>query len=209
MMYVDNPVYKEILWEWRAFAIKVDPNICRNILSLPLKDGKSTKMLDRYICRLGYDTNIKIRDKDLKLKNLHAKTHEGIERWTTEVYNFPISAAIFRNITKSLNIDLPERAIRDGQELISILSKVTPSVQIISVQKRRELHVWPSDDRNGATIELTEISIPEKVMTISIEHQDLEKVTKALEYLQLTSHSIRVLSYVDCLRVWGEDKSLF
>lgn len=208
-MYVDNPVFKEILWEWRAFAIKVDPNICRNILNLPLKDGKSTKMLDRYICRLGYDTNIKIREKDLKLKNLHDKTHEGIERWTTEVYNFPISAAIFRNITKSLNIDLPERAIRDGQELISILSKVTPSVQIISVQKRRELHVWPSDDRNGATIELTEISIPEKVITISIEHQDLEKVTKALEYLQLTSHSIRVLSYVDCLRVWVEDKSLF
>ena len=88
MMYVDNPVFKEILWEWRAFAIKVDPNICRNILDLPLKDGKSTKMLDRYICRLGCDTNIKIRDKDLKIKNLHDKTHEGIERWTTEVYIF-------------------------------------------------------------------------------------------------------------------------
>jgi len=208
-MYVDNPVFKEILWEWRAFAIKVDPNICRNILNLPLKDGKSTKMLDRYICRLGYDTNIKVRDKDLKLKNLHDKTHEGIERWTTEVYNFPISAAIFRNITKALNIDLLERAIRDGQQLISILSQVTPSVQAINVQKRRELHVWPSGDRNGATIELTEISIPEKVMTIGIEHQDLEKVTKALEYLQLTSYPMRVLSYVDCLRVWIEEKSLF
>ena len=141
MMYVDNPVFKEILWEWRAFAIKFDPNICRNILSLPLKDGKSTNMLDRYICRVGYDTNIKIRDKDLKLKNLHDKTHKGIEQWITEVYNFPISAAIFTNITKSLNIDLPGRAIRDGQQLISILSKVTPSVQVINVQKRRELHV--------------------------------------------------------------------
>jgi hypothetical protein len=209
MMYVDNPVFKEILWEWRAFAFKVDPNICRNILNLPLKDDKSTKMLDRYICRFGYDTNIKIRDKDLKIKKLHDKTHAGIERWTTEVYNFPISAAIFRNITKALNIDLAGRAIRDGQQLMSILSQVTPSIQVINVQKRRELHVWPSDDRNGATIELTEISIPEKVMTISIEHQDLEKVTKALEYLQLTSHSIRVLSYVDCLRVWVEEKSLF
>src|SRR5215467_8170445 len=209
MMYVDNPVFKEILWEWRAFAFKFDPNICRNILNLPLKDGKSTKMLDRYICRLGYDTNIKIRDKDLKLKNLHDKTHEGIEQWTTEVYNFPISAAIFRNITKALNIDLPERTIRDGQQLISILFKVTPSVQVINVQKRRELHVWPSGGRNGATIELTEISIPEKVMTIGIEHQDLEKVTKALESLQLTPHSMRVLSYVDCLRVWVEEKSLF
>jgi hypothetical protein len=208
-MYVDNPVFKEILCEWRAFAIKFDLNICRKILNLPLKDGKSTKMLDRYICRLGYDTNIKIRDKDLKLKNLHDKTHEGIEWWTTEVYNFPISAVIFRNITKALNIDLLARAIRDGQQLISILSKVTPSIQVINVQKRRELHVWPSDDRNGATIELTEICIPEKVMTISIEHQDLEKVTKALEYLQLTSHSMRVLSYVDRLRIWVEEKSLF
>src|SRR5215467_13876590 len=209
MMYGDNPVFKEILWEWRAFDIKFDPNICRNILNLPLKDGKSTRMLDSYICRLGYDTNIKIRDKDLKIKNLHEKSHEGMEQWTTEVYNFPISTAIFGNITKALNIDVPGRTIRDGQQLISILSKVTPSIQVINVQKRRELHVWPSDDRNGATIELTEISIPEKVMTISIEHRDLEKVIKAIEYLQLTSHSIRVLSYIDCLRVWVEDKSLF
>jgi len=69
--------------------------------------------------------------------------------------------------------------------------------------------VWPSGDRNGATIELTEISIPEKVMTIGIEHRDLERVAKALEYLQLTSHSMRVLSYVDCLRVWVEEKNLF
>ena len=61
-MYVDNPVFKEILWEWRAFDIKFDPNIYRNILNLPLKDGKSTKMLDRYICRLGYDTNHIIGD---------------------------------------------------------------------------------------------------------------------------------------------------
>jgi hypothetical protein len=209
MIYVDNPVFKEILWEWRGFAIKVDPSICRNILNLPLKVGKSTRMLDRYICRFGIHTNIKIRDKDLKIKKLHDKTPAGIERWITEVYNFPISAAIFGNITHALNIDIAGRVIRDGQQLLSILSQATPSIQVINVQKQRDLHVWPSDDRNGATIELTEISIPEKVMTISIEHQDLEKVTKALEYLQLTSHSIRVLSYVDCLRVWVEEKSLF
>jgi hypothetical protein len=208
-MYVDKPVFKETLWEWRAFGIRVDPNICRNILNLPIKDGKSIKMLDRYICREGCDINIKIRDEDLKVKNLHDKTQAGIERWTTEIYNFPISAAIFGNITKALNIDLPGRAIRDGKQLMSILSQVTPSVQVISVQKRRELHVLASGDRNGATIELAEISTPEKVTTISIEHQHLEKVNKALEYLQLTSHSMKVLSYVDCLRVWVEEKSLF
>jgi hypothetical protein len=166
-------------------------------------------MLDRYICRVGCDINIKIRDEDLKVKNLHDKTHAGIERWTTEVYDFPISAAIFRNITKALKMDLPGRAIRDGKQLMSILSQVTPSVQVINVQKLRELHVWPSGDTDGATIELAEISIPEKVVTISIEHRHLNKVNKALEYLQLASHSMKVLNYVDCLRVWVEEKSLF
>jgi hypothetical protein len=80
---------------------------------------------------------------------------------------------------------------------MSILSQVAPSIQVINVQKRRKLHVWPSDDRNGTIIDLTEISIPEKVMT-SFEHQDLEKVTKALEYLQLTSHSMKDLSSAGC-----------
>ncbi|MFY9794518.1 MAG: hypothetical protein WAK17_07290 [Candidatus Nitrosopolaris sp.] len=36
-MYVEKPVFKETLWEWRAFGIRVDPYICRNILSLPIK----------------------------------------------------------------------------------------------------------------------------------------------------------------------------
>jgi hypothetical protein len=151
MMYVDNPVFKETLWEWRAFGIRVDPDICRKILNLPIKAGKSIKMLDRYICRVGCDINIKIRDQDLKIKNFHDKTHAGIEQWTTEVYNFPISAPLFENITKALKIDLPGRVIRDGKQLMSILSQVTSSVRVISVQKQRELHVWPSGDRNGAT----------------------------------------------------------
>jgi hypothetical protein len=68
-------------------------------------------------------------------------------------------------------MDLPGRAIRDGKQLMSILSQVTPSVQGINVQKLRELHVWPSGDADGATIELAEISTPEKVVTISIEHR--------------------------------------
>ncbi len=126
MMYIDNPVFKETLWEWRAFDIRVEPDICRKILNLPIKAGKSIRMLDRYICRVGCDINIKIRDQDLKIKNLNDNTHTGIERWTTEVYNFPISAALFGNITKALKIDLPGRVIRDGKQLMSILSQVTP-----------------------------------------------------------------------------------
>ena len=208
-MHVDKPVFKETLWEWRAFGISVDPNSRRNILSLPIKHGKSIKMLDRYICRVGCDINIKIRDQDLKVKNAHKKMHAGIQQWTTEVYNFPISSAIFGSITKALKMDLPGREIRDGEQLMSILCQVTPSVRIINVQKRRELHRWPSDDRNGALIEIAEINTPEKVTTIGIEHRNLEKVSRALEYLQLSSPSMKVLSYVECLRVWVQEKRLF
>jgi hypothetical protein len=100
MMYIENPVFKETLWEWRAFDIRVHPDICRKILNLPIKDGKPIEMLDRYICRVGCDINIKIRDQDLKIKNFHEKTHIGVEQWTTEVYNFPVSAALFENITR-------------------------------------------------------------------------------------------------------------
>lgn len=46
-------------------------------------------------------------------------------------------------------------------------------------------NVWRCDDRNDATIELTEISIPEKVMTISIEHSrgSLEKLDAFWDHL--------------------------
>jgi len=69
--------------------------------------------------------------------------------------------------------------------------------------------VWPTGDIDGGTIELAEISTPEKVITISIEHRNLEKVSKALEYLQLPSPSMKVLNYVDSLKVWIEGKRLF
>jgi hypothetical protein len=86
-MYVDKPVFKETLREWRAFGIRVDPNICRNILNLPRKDGKSINMQDRYICKERCDINIKITNDDLKVKNLRDKTHMqerdgGLQKFT-------------------------------------------------------------------------------------------------------------------------------
>ena len=145
----------------------------------------------------------------MKVKHFHNKTNAGIEHWTTDAYGFPITAAMFRSITNALKIEIPGRAIEDGKQLVSVLSQAAPSVQVISVQKRRELHIWPTGVIDGATIELAEISTPEKVITISIEHRILEKVSKALEYLQLRSHSMKVLNYVDCLKVWTEREKIF
>jgi hypothetical protein len=77
----------------------------------------------------------------LKVKHFHNKTNAGIEQWTTEAYGFPITAAMFRSITNALKIEIPGRAIEDGKQLVSILSHAAPSILVISVQKRRELHI--------------------------------------------------------------------
>jgi hypothetical protein len=143
------------------------------------------------------------------VKHFHNKTNAEIEQRTTEASGFPITTAMFRSITKALKIEIPVRAIEARKQLVSVLSHATPSVLIISVQTRRELHVWPTGEIDGATKELAEISTPEKVIRIIIEHWNLEKVSKALEYLQLRSTSMKVLNYVDCLKVWTEGKKYF
>ena len=51
-MSVDKMKFKETLWEWRTFGNRVDSNIRRNILRLPIKDGKSIKMQDHYFVEL-------------------------------------------------------------------------------------------------------------------------------------------------------------
>jgi hypothetical protein len=204
-----NPVYKETLWEWRSFD-RPDPNIYKNISSLPIKVGKPINMLDRYLCNdAGCEVNIKLRDKDLKIKSLLCKTDTGIEQWTTEVHNFPISASVFRKLTSALKLEIKEREVEDGKQLLSILSHASKSIKVINVQKQRELHIWPPNSKDAVTIELAEISKPECVTTIGVEHQSLEKVSKALELLQLVSASMKVLNYVDCLKVWVDQGKLF
>ena len=47
-MFEDHPRFKETQWEWCAFSIGVDSDIRRNIPSLPIKDGNSIYMLDRF-----------------------------------------------------------------------------------------------------------------------------------------------------------------
>jgi hypothetical protein len=105
------------------------------IYCLPIKDGKSIRMLDRYLCRAGCYINIKIREEDLKVKNFHYKTHAGIEQWTTEAYGFPITAAMFRSVTKALKIEIPGSAIKVGKQPVSVMSQAAPSVQVVNVQK--------------------------------------------------------------------------
>ncbi len=64
------------------------------------------------------------------------------------------------------------------------------SIKVISVQKQLESHMWPPNSRDAVTIELAEITKPEHMISLSIEHQSLKMVVKALEYLHPASPSI-------------------
>lgn len=205
----EEPKFKETLWEWRAFVPRVDSDTRKKILNLPKKHGKPLTMHDRYICRFGSSTNIKIRVKDLRIKRLAAVSKSGVELFTTEVYSFPISAHLFGDITNSLNVTLPKREVRNGDQLISTLSHSTPSIQIVNVLKHRELYKWPPDDPEGVVIELAEINIPERVNSISVENRDLKKVNEAIKSLRLQTLSMRVINYSECIKIWVEGRRLF
>jgi hypothetical protein len=210
-MPVDKPTFKETLWEWRGFSNKLDSHVRHNILSLPRKHGKPTEMLDRYLCVAKCDINIKIRQADLRIKKLNNKSFMGIEEWTTEAYSFPISPAIFKTIIKYLKLDLQKRQIENAEKLMSTLlqENISSSVRVITVRKQRELHAWPPKAKDGVTVELAEIKTPERVTSIAIEHHSMEKVIQALKYLQLPSPSMKVLNYVDCLKVWYASRNVF
>ncbi len=204
------PVFKEILWEWRSFG-RIDSNTYNKVSSLPIKVEKPINMLDKYLCNAECEVNIKLRDKDLKIKSLHCKTDTGIEHWTTEIYKFPISPSVFKNITRALKLQIVGREVEveDDKQLLSILYNATESIKVINVEKQRELHIWPPNNTDPSTIELAEISRPERITTISVEHQNLEKVSTALDYLHLASTSMRVLNYIDCLKVWVTQGRIF
>jgi hypothetical protein len=102
----------------------------------------------------------------------------------------------------AFKLDIQQREIKDVDNFMTILLQATPTIRVITVQKQRELHVWPSNHKDGVIVELAEIKTPEKVISIGIEHQNYGTVNQALEYLQLSSYSMKVLNYVDCLKIW-------
>jgi hypothetical protein len=104
-----------------------------------------------------------------------------------------------------------EKEIQNRQQLLSIL-QFASAFQIITVDKHREQYSWPNNHRDTQTkevmIEVSTIHSPEPLTSISIEHQDLDRVNNILKHLQLPSKSMNVLSYLDCLRFWASGKKL-
>jgi hypothetical protein len=84
------------------------------IHELPVKFGHPTKMIDNYVWTPDCSLNIRLREQDLKIKELtgfqplYKDNTLGItiyaEQWTTEVYSFPISTFLKKRIVEGLDI---------------------------------------------------------------------------------------------------------
>src|SRR5918994_7619484 len=110
----EAPKFSETLWEWRAFSKTFQKSLINMIRVLPVKFDRPAKMTDNYVWTPDCNLNIKLREHDLKIKELigsqpcYMDNTLGIttyaEQWTTEVYSFPISTSLMKRIVKGLNI---------------------------------------------------------------------------------------------------------
>lgn len=124
------------------------------IHELPVKFDRPAKMTDNYVWTPDCNLNIKLREHDLKIKELigsqpcYMDNTLGIttyaEQWTTEVYSFPISTSLMKRIVKGLNIGNLTKSFHTAdskEQFIELLQSQPNSVKILSIVKEREQHL--------------------------------------------------------------------
>jgi hypothetical protein len=215
-MMMDRPAFSETLWEWRAFG-EIDANSFHRISHLPKRHDRTGNLKDDYLWVPECSLNVKLRAEGIRIKRLLSEArNSSIKQWITEAYNFPISSTLFNMILADFKLELPqkEKEKQTREQLLSTLQSASAAIRVITVDKHREQYLWQhNNNRNGrarggeVSIEIATIHRPELVISISIEHENLDKVDKAVKYLQLPSESMKVLSYLDCLERWAYGKN--
>jgi hypothetical protein len=233
-----DPKFSERLWEWRSFSKTSHKSLMNVIHELPLKFDRPTRMTDNYVWTPDCNLNIKLRDQDLKIKELIGSqpydmdnalgVTTNAEQLTTEVYSFPIPVLLMKRIGKGLglrNVPRSSRLIEDKEQFIESLQSQSNSVRIISVFKQREQRLLlpienaPKEKINKlqgeiATIEISHLAGPEDVFTLSIEHASIDKVIAAIPKImryasKQTYRGMIFMNYLQAVKIWGLGKKLF
>jgi len=202
-----------------------------------MKFDRPTQMTDNYVWTPDCNLNIKLREKDLKIKELmgfqpcYMDSTEGFatyaEQWTTEVYSFPISAFLLKRIVKGLkisNVSKTLHTVEDKEQFIELLRAQSNSVRVLSIFKQREQRLLSIDDDlkdNGnkeigklVTVEISHLASPEDVSTLSIEDSTTDKVIAAISKMMSdvdkeTYRGMKFMNYLQAVKVWGLGKRIF
>jgi hypothetical protein len=203
-------------WEWRGFG--GPPQGLRSAIeSLPLLFPTSQDITDHYLWAPGSTVNVKLRLGDLKFKRL-LETAGGLERWIedeAENHPFPVAPDVLEKLAGALGISLGPlpASCPDRDALVRLLDAARPAVRRVSVSKTRWGRLWRGDTRGGedegrqVIVEIAEISSPERISSIAIEHPSRERVAAARDALGLPG-GLRRLSYLDAISLWARGETI-
>lgn len=205
------------------------------IENMPVEADRPTRMTDNYVWMPDCSSNIKLRERDLKIKHLAnswpchlddpSRKTTYFQQWTTEEFSFPISASLMKKISKELNINyipgtLP--LITDKERFVALLQSLSNSLKVVSVFKEREQHLFPIDGNNNykkeisacVTIEISHMTDPEEVTSIRIEHTNINKVPAAVSKIMIgidrkIYRDMIFMNFLEDVKVWALDKKLF
>lgn len=203
-------------WEWRGFG-QLDTPVAQRIRRLPSLLDAEWQVTDHYLWAPACTVNVKLRGNDLKLKRFLAAA-EGLEQWLedeTELFPFPLAPALVPELAHMLGVTLPHlpQTPLDQSRLLALLLSASPPVRLITVAKRRWLYRLDAagDVRfePGVLVELTEISFPERVTTVALEHPQAPPVHSARQALGLVAANLRTCNYLQALQLWAEGQRMF
>lgn len=233
------PKFSETLWEWRSFSDRFHKTHLSAIRKLPLKFDRPTEMIDNYVWTPDCNLNIKLREQELKIKELlgFRSHHLGntlsitsyIERWTTEVYSFPIPAFLMKRVVRGLNIsNVPKflHMVEDKDQFINLLQAQSNSVRSLSIFKQREQHLLHIDEElkekdnnqelggKSVTVEISHLARPENVFTLSIEDTAIDNVIAAMSKImrgmdKRIYRGMIFMNYLQAVKIWGLGKKIF
>jgi hypothetical protein len=199
-------------WEWRAFG-QVPDDLQQRIVALPPALPDPWLVEDHYLYAPGCAANVKLRAGELKLKRFVSRDGD-LERWLedpAEVYPFPLALAVVVGLATALGITLPGRPEQplDQAELLALLRRAAPPVQEIVVRKARHLRTLPLPGVDpDVLLELAEISVPQAIHSIALEHPQAEPVRRARVQLGMDQASMTPMSYLHALARWAQGQPL-
>lgn len=157
--------------------------------------------------------NVKLRCQDLKLKRF-LRAEQGLECWLedpTEIFPLPLTVDVVAKVASALAVTLPAlpaHPVGRG-ELLTLLRRATPSVQAITVRKRRRFYALAVPNQPLAVlVELTIIVRPEPITTLALEHPDLAALRVGLTTLHVDQAPLRPLNYLQALAVWARGQRI-
>lgn len=149
-----------------------------------------------------------------------------VERWTTEVYNFPIPVSLMKRIARGLNLSNMSGLgmVNDKDQFINLLQSQSNSVRISSIFKQRNQHLLCMDEdlkKKGnkelgelVTVEISHLTRPEDVFTLSVEHTTIDNEIAAISKIvrDIDKRAYQELVFMNNLQAvkeWSLNKKIF